>query len=73
MEHVSRRVQSLSVSQTLAMAQKRRELKEQGIDVMRLSIGEPDFTSAWLAGKDLGPDEAIALAKSALDEAPGPA
>ena len=42
MEHISRRVQALSVSQTLAMAQKSRELKEQGIDVISLSLGEPD-------------------------------
>ncbi|HOC48858.1 MAG TPA: aspartate aminotransferase, partial [Bacteroidales bacterium] len=40
MEHISRRVQALSVSQTLAMAQKSRELKEQGIDVISLSLGE---------------------------------
>ena len=45
MEHISRRVQALSVSQTLAMAQKSRELKEQGIDVISLSLGEPDFNT----------------------------
>ena len=33
-------------------------------------IGETDFTDSWLAGKDLGLDEAIALARSALREAP---
>src|SRR5512136_1575527 len=43
MEHLSDRVKSLSVSQTLAMAQKSRELKEKGIDIISLSLGEPDF------------------------------
>ncbi|MCU0410687.1 MAG: pyridoxal phosphate-dependent aminotransferase, partial [Bacteroidales bacterium] len=47
MEHISKRVQSLSVSQTLAMAQKSRELKEQGIDVISLSLGEPDFNTPY--------------------------
>jgi predicted ATPase/class 3 adenylate cyclase len=49
------------------------ELRERTTRAAKELIGEPDFTSAWLAGKDLGPDEAIALAKSALDEDPGPA
>ncbi len=59
MEHVSRRVQSLSVSQTLAMAQKSRELKEQGIDVISLSLGEPDFNT---------PDDIKEAAKKAIDD-----
>jgi len=59
MEHISRRVQSLSVSQTLAMAQKSRELKEQGIDVISLSLGEPDFFT---------PDDIKEAAKKAIDE-----
>jgi aspartate aminotransferase len=37
------RVAHLSESQTLAMAKKSRELKEQGVDVINLSLGEPDF------------------------------
>lgn len=40
---VSNRVQNLSESQTLAMAAKSRELKAQGIDIISLSLGEPDF------------------------------
>jgi len=59
MEHISKRVQSLSVSQTLAMAQKSRELKEQGIDVISLSLGEPDFNT---------PDDIKEAAKKAIDD-----
>lgn len=59
MEHVSRRVQSLSVSQTLAMSQKSQELKEQGIDVISLSLGEPDFNT---------PDDIKEAAKKAIDD-----
>jgi len=59
MEHVSRRVQSLSISQTLAMAQKSSELKEQGIDVISLSLGEPDFNT---------PDDIKEAAKKAIDD-----
>ncbi|MCJ7820601.1 MAG: pyridoxal phosphate-dependent aminotransferase [Bacteroidales bacterium] len=59
MEHISRRVQSLSVSQTLAMAQKSREMKEKGIDVINLSLGEPDFNT---------PDDIKEAAKKAIDD-----
>ncbi len=59
MEHISRRVQALSVSQTLAMAQKSREMKEQGIDVISLSLGEPDFNT---------PDDIKEAAKKAIDD-----
>ena len=41
--HVSDRVNNLSESQTLAMAAKSRELQAQGIDIISLSLGEPDF------------------------------
>ncbi|MCX4368534.1 MAG: pyridoxal phosphate-dependent aminotransferase [Duncaniella sp.] len=41
--HVSERVQSLAPSATLAMSQKSNELKAQGVDVINLSVGEPDF------------------------------
>lgn len=44
MDLIAERVKALSESQTLAMTQKSRELKAQGIDVINLSIGEPDFT-----------------------------
>ncbi len=40
---LSDRIINLPVSQTLAMAAKARELKEQGIDIISLSLGEPDF------------------------------
>ena len=42
---LSDRINSLPISQTLAMAAKARELKEQGIDIISLSIGEPDFNT----------------------------
>ena len=42
---LSDRVKRLPLSQTLAMAAKARELKEQGIDIINLSIGEPDFNT----------------------------
>ncbi len=47
MEHLSERIKSLSVSQTLAMAQKSRELKAKGIDIISLSLGEPDFNTPY--------------------------
>lgn len=59
MEHISRRVKSLSVSQTLAMSAKSQELKEQGIDVISLSLGEPDFNT---------PDDIKEAAKKAIDD-----
>lgn len=40
---LSDRINSLPVSETLAMAAKARELKEQGKDIISLSLGEPDF------------------------------
>ena len=44
MEHTtSDLLQRLSESATIAMARKARELKNQGIDVISLSLGEPDF------------------------------
>lgn len=59
MEHISKRVQTLSVSQTLAMAQRSREMKEKGIDVINMSIGEPDFNT---------PDDIKEAAKKAIDD-----
>jgi aspartate aminotransferase len=40
---LSNRVNNMATSATLAMAAKARKLKEQGIDVIGLSLGEPDF------------------------------
>ncbi|ALU26018.1 pyridoxal phosphate-dependent aminotransferase [Myroides odoratimimus] len=42
---LSNRINNLTTSQTLAMAAKARELKEQGVDVISLSLGEPDFNA----------------------------
>jgi aspartate aminotransferase len=58
MEYLSDRIKSMSASQTLAMAQKSRELKEKGIDVIDLSVGEPDFNT---------PDDIKDAAKKAID------
>ncbi|MBN2682611.1 MAG: pyridoxal phosphate-dependent aminotransferase [Bacteroidales bacterium] len=58
-EKISTRINSLAVSQTLAMAQKSRELQSQGIDVINLSVGEPDFPT---------PDHIKEAAKKAIDE-----
>ena len=43
MTKVAERINRLSESATLAVAQKSRELKAQGIDVIGLGVGEPDF------------------------------
>ena len=59
MEYLSDRIKALSVSQTLAMAQRSRELKAKGIDIINLSLGEPDFFT---------PDEIKEAAKKAIDE-----
>ncbi|MEE1288268.1 MAG: aminotransferase class I/II-fold pyridoxal phosphate-dependent enzyme, partial [Bacteroidaceae bacterium] len=40
---ISARLNALSPSETLAMSQKSAELKAQGVDVINLSVGEPDF------------------------------
>lgn len=42
---LSNRIKSLPASATLAMAAKARELKNQGIDIIGLSLGEPDFNT----------------------------
>lgn len=59
MTQISTRVESLSPSQTLAMSQKSSELKAQGIDVINLSVGEPDFNT---------PHHIKEAAKRAIDE-----
>ncbi|NDV79522.1 pyridoxal phosphate-dependent aminotransferase [Dysgonomonas sp. 511] len=43
MTQVSERIANLAISETLAMSQKSTELKAQGINVINLSVGEPDF------------------------------
>lgn len=42
---LSNRINSLPISQTLAMAAKARELKAAGKDIISLSLGEPDFNT----------------------------
>ncbi len=42
---VSDRIAAMEISPTLAMSQKSREMKAQGIDVINLSVGEPDFNT----------------------------
>jgi aspartate aminotransferase len=59
MECISKRVEKLAASETLAMAQKCRELKSQGFNVINLSLGEPDFTT---------PDFVKEAAKKAIDD-----
>lgn len=59
MIQISQRNQSLAVSQTLAMSQRSAELKASGIDVINLSVGEPDFNT---------PDHIKEAAKRAVDE-----
>ncbi|WP_175578678.1 pyridoxal phosphate-dependent aminotransferase [Tenacibaculum aiptasiae] len=44
-QQLSDRINSLPVSQTLAMAAKARELKAEGRDIISLSLGEPDFNT----------------------------
>ncbi|MCB9318997.1 MAG: pyridoxal phosphate-dependent aminotransferase [Lewinellaceae bacterium] len=56
---LSTRVQQMTESATLRMAQKTRELKAKGISVINLSIGEPDFDT---------PEHIKEAAKKALDE-----
>ncbi|HIA12848.1 MAG TPA: pyridoxal phosphate-dependent aminotransferase [Flavobacteriales bacterium] len=59
MNSLSDRINRLSESQTLAMTRKSRELIAQGIDVINLSIGEPDFDT---------PDFIKDAAKKAIDD-----
>lgn len=59
MATVSDRINALAPSATLAMSQKSNELKAQGVDVINLSVGEPDFTT---------PDHIKEAAKKAVDE-----
>lgn len=59
MNHISELIQSLSPSATLAMSQKSNELKAQGVDVINLSVGEPDFNT---------PDHIKEAAKRAIDD-----
>lgn len=57
--HLSDRINSMSTSATLAMAAKARELKNEGKDIIGLSLGEPDFNI---------PDFIKEAAKEAIDQ-----
>ncbi len=59
MNSLSDRLNSLSPSATLAMSQKSSELMAAGVDVINLSVGEPDFFT---------PDHIKQAAKQAIDE-----
>ena len=45
MAQLSDRLNRLAPSATLAMSQKSSEMKAQGIDVINMSVGEPDFNT----------------------------
>jgi len=45
MQYLSERIKAMAASATLAMAQKSRELKAKGLDIISLSLGEPDFNT----------------------------
>lgn len=59
MEKLSARLARLAPSATLAMSQKSAELKAKGVDVINLSVGEPDFNT---------PDHIKEAAKKAVDD-----
>jgi len=56
---VSDRIAAMEISPTLAMSQKSREMKAQGIDVINLSVGEPDFNT---------PDHVKKAAQQAIED-----
>jgi aspartate aminotransferase len=59
MEHLSKRIKSLGESQTIAMNQKSNDLKAQGVDILNLTVGEPDFFT---------PPHVKEAAKKAIDD-----
>jgi aspartate aminotransferase len=59
MSHLSNRINAIEESATLAMAQKAREFRARGIQVIGLSLGEPDFKT---------PKHICEAAKAAIDE-----
>lgn len=59
MQQLSKRIESIEESATLAMAGKAREYKARGIDVINLSLGEPDFKT---------PKHICEAAKNAIDD-----
>jgi len=59
MEYLSDRIKIMAASATMEMAQKSRELKAKGLDIISLSLGEPDFNT---------PDYIKEAAKKAIDD-----
>src|SRR5215204_464361 len=59
MNKLSNRIEAIEESATLAMAAKAREFKQKGIDVISLSLGEPDFKT---------PQHICEAAKKAIDD-----
>ncbi|MDE6099898.1 MAG: pyridoxal phosphate-dependent aminotransferase [Paramuribaculum sp.] len=59
MLQISQRINSLAASATLAMSQRSNELRARGVDVINLSVGEPDFNT---------PDFIKEAAKKAIDD-----
>lgn len=59
MAELSNRLNRLATSATLAMSQKSSEMKAQGVDVINLSVGEPDFNT---------PDHIKEAAKKAIED-----
>ena len=59
MNELSARLNRLAPSATLAMSQRSNELKASGVDVVNLSVGEPDFNT---------PDHIKEAAKKAIDD-----
>ena len=58
--NISDRIKAMAASATLAMSQKSNELRAQGVDVINLSVGEPDFDT---------PEHIKEAAKRAIDSA----
>ena len=58
-QNLSARIDAIQESATLAMAAKAREFKNRGIDVINLSLGEPDFKT---------PQHICDAAKKAIDD-----
>jgi len=59
MEHLSERINRMEESTTFAMARLSKELQEQGVDIIKLTLGEPDFQT---------PQHIKDAAKKAIDE-----
>lgn len=59
MQDSAQRIRNMAASQTVEMNQKSQELQQQGIDIINMSVGQPDFPT---------PDYIKEAAKTAIDE-----